>query len=453
MNELLMLYGLIIAPVIASTISLHKNWKIGGYITITASIITLLFSLSIFLRAENISTKWFYVDSTTASMFLIIAATYTLASMHSIICIQKVENFYLPPNHYWTFLNIFALTMFLAVSTPDLGYAWLWLEASTIASAVLILMEKGKTHIESAWRYIIIASTGLGIALLSVIIFGFVSGNFLWNAHIAGTSAVLIGVLALLGFGTKAGLFPVHTWLPDAHGTAPAPVSAMLSGALLPSALIVYYRVYLAVASDKLFIITLSMGILTVIIAGILLISQRKLKRLLAYSTMDVMGLATVGIALTYYNPALIYFVLLLFGLHALAKSALFLTAGTLKRVGLDEISEIRDLVKISPAMAFTVVVSSLAVTGAPPFAMFIGEFGIISQLTDYPLAFAAFLTGLVLSFLALNYWMVQMVFPSENRDTPKIKFKDYAVPFFASLSMVILSIVAYAYFLWGWFV
>ena len=452
-NELYIFYGILIAPAIAALAGAYKNWKLVAALTMLASTISVLLSVLLFFTSTTISNSWFYVDNVSKAMLLVISATFILAAFHAYVCMGRVKEFYLPQNYYLMFLNIFALTMFLAVSTPDIGYAWIWLESSTIASAVLILMEKGKAHIESAWRYIIIASSGLALALLSVILFGMKASSFLWAVKITGPISLLIGVLALLGFGTKAGLFPVHTWLPDAHGTAPSPVSAMLSGALLPSALIVFYRIYQSLLSPALFYATLTIGILTVLVAGTLMLSQRKLKRLLAYSSMDVMGISTVGIALTIYYPSLIEYVLLIFGVHALAKSSLFLAAGTLKRSGLDDLQSTHSLIKMSPALSFTIAFSALAVTGAPPFGMFIGELAILSKLSFNIYAFVSLLTGFVLSFLALNYWTLRIIFPNEDsRAEMEFKPRDSAVPLVGAITMLAVSFFIYSWFVWGWF-
>ncbi len=456
MDAVWVVYGILAFPGVASLISLSKQWKLGAASTLFASFISLILSLYLFFQG-NFSTSWFYVDFVSRAMLLVISTTFIMGSFHAYFCMDKMKEFFLKPNYYWLLLNLFALTMYLAVTTPSLGYGWMWLEASTVVSAALIIVERGKSHIESAWRYIIIASTGLGMALLAIIIYGRVSGNLLWiHQSELATGALLVGVLGLLGFGTKVGLFPMHTWLPDAHGTAPSPVSAMLSGALLPSALIVFYRLYGIVWSETLFTITLVFGILTVIVAGTMIISQKKFKRLLAYSSMDVMGIATVGIALTYYSSYAIIYVLIVFGIHALAKSSLFLMAGTLKRRGLEDVDKIRSLIRKSPAMAFTAVVSALTVTGAPPFGMFIGEIGILSVLAKIPhlswLAFSFLLLGILLSFLGLNYWILKMVFPEEDEDLSlNLKAKDVSVPLLGSFFMLGLTVLIYSWLIWGW--
>ncbi len=440
-------YGIIVPLSLTVLLSLIPKKIVGMIANVVGAGLVFLFSLIIFLNGA-IQCSCFYLDTLSLGMILVISITYLLAVLHSLVCLKDIRRFYLPEHYYWALLALFALTMVLAVSTPNIGYAWFWLEASTIVSAALILVERGKSHVESAWRYILIASAGLGMALLSVVLFGWATGGFIWvDAHV-NTAVKLIGVLALLGFGAKAGLFPVHTWLPDAHGTAPSPVSAMLSGSLLPSALIVYYRIFNVLHSIFLFYLTLAIGILTLWIAAFLMLSQVRLKRLLAYSSMDVMGIATVGIALSYLSPGVMDYVLILFVAHALGKSVLFLIAGVLRRMGYREIGSIKNL-GASPVIAFSTVVGAMTVTGAPPFPMFFGEFGIVMGLSSHIYAFAALLGGIILSFLSLNYHALRILFNREN-DGIEVDLAHSAVPFAGALAIISLSFILY-FWIAGW--
>ena len=436
------IFGVIFA---ASLISLVKNDTLATLANILASSTSLVLSTYLLLMPD-FNNSWLYVDFVTKTMFVVVTMLYLFSSLHANVCMRNIRRFFISPNYGWSLLAGFVLTMLLAVSTPSLGYAWLWLEASTVISATLILMEKEKSHVESAWRYVIIASSGLAIALFSIILYGEITGGFTWvNAEIP-RGALLVGSLALIGFGTKAGLFPMHTWLPDAHGTAPSPVSALLSGALLPSSLIVFYRIYGVMHSLPLFYLTAILGILTVWIASLLMISQKRTKRLFAYSSMDVMGIATVGISLTYFNPNTIYFVLVVFLAHAFGKSALFLSAGTLKRHGKEEIWEIKNLMGSSRTLSFAILVSALTVTGTPPFAMFFGEFGIFVTLISHPWLFFFLISGVLLSFLSLNYHAVSMLFSDGERF--EIRISETIVPFGISIASLFLIIVIY---FWGW--
>ncbi len=440
-------YGIIISLSATSLVSLIPRERAGRYASIVGSIVTLLFSIYLLIHG-GYQNSWFYGDRLSLGLVFIISLTYFLAVLHSTVCLRDIRRFYLPPNYYWVLLALFALSMILAVSSPNIGYAWFWLETSTIVSASLILVERGKSHVESAWRYILIASAGLGIALLSVILFGWSTGTFVWLNTSILRGAELVGVLSLLGFGAKAGLFPIHTWLPDAHGTAPSPVSAMLSGALLPSALLVYFRIFSIVDSELLFHLTVIMGLLTLWVAGLLMIPQTRFKRLLAYSSMDVMGIATVGIGATFINPGVMRYVLILFLAHALAKSSLFFLAGMFKRMGMESISQIKGLVKF-PLLAASLIVGALTVTGAPPFPMFFGEFGILVSVAGNIYILLSLLGGILTSFLALNYHILKMLFGNGDRKMYDLRY--LTVPLVITFLIILLSIFLY-YHIWRWF-
>jgi len=439
------IYGMFGVVIGASLISLIKNNTLATLSNILASATAFILSLYLFTQPD-FHNSWLYLDIVSKVMFVIITMIYLFSSLHSNVCMSNIRRFFISPNYGWSLLAGFTLTMLLAVSTPSLSYAWLWLEASTIISATLILMEKEKSHVESAWRYVLIASSGLAIGLFSIILYGEITGGFTWVNATISKGALLIGSLALIGFGTKAGLFPMHTWLPDAHGTAPSPVSALLSGALLPSSLIVFYRIYGVMHSLSLFYLTAILGILTIWVASLLMISQKRVKRLFAYSSMDVMGIATVGISLTYFYPHAIYFVLIVFIAHAFGKSSLFLSAGTLKRHGKEEISEIRNLIGSSRTLSFAILISALTVTGAPPFAMFFGEFGIFTALVSHPWLFFFLISGIFISFLALNYHTVSMLF--SDGEGVRVKLSESIVPFGISIASLFLIIIIY---FWGW--
>jgi hydrogenase-4 component F len=224
----------------------------------------------------------------------------------------------------------------------------------------------------------------------------------------------------------------------------------MLSGALLPSALVVYYRMFTVLHSELLFHLTVIVGLLTLWVAAFLMIAQKKLKRLLAYSSMDVMGIATVGIGMSFVEPGIMRYVLILFTAHALGKSALFLSAGVLKRMGYRDIADVKNLAS-SPLTGFAVVVGALTVTGAPPFPMFFGEFGIVLSLSGHTLAFMALLGGILLSFLALNYHILRMLFDREQ-EKMHIGLKHSAVPLTAALSAILLSFLIY-FSIRGWLI
>ena len=240
--------------------------------------------------------------------------------------------------------------MVAVLVVSDLGLMWIGVEATTVASALLIVLERKPASVEAAWRYTLIASAGLTIALFALLVLytatGTLDGFRLAAAPPPVTLPIEMAVaLALVGYGTKVGLFPMHTWLPDAHSEAPSPISAMFSGVLLPTGLYAFLRVYRVLPDPSPLVIRdliLAFGVATALVAAFLLQRQRSYKRLLAYSSMEVMGLAVIGIAL---GGVALYGALILIVAHAFAKSAAFYCSGSvLRATGTVRIDEVRNL-------------------------------------------------------------------------------------------------------------
>ncbi|WP_297521775.1 proton-conducting transporter membrane subunit [Thermococcus sp.] len=437
---------LLLMPLIASILSLAGE-KWGKALTPAFAFATAILSTLMLYSGKTLSTPSFYADWYSLVIAGIVSWIYFFASLASLYYTGGVEGPFFDLRYYWSFLSLFALSMNFTALVSNLGWMWIGLEATTVVSALLILTEGEKRNVEGAWRYMIVASAGLGVAFLSVIL-AYVSSGTLDVRHLTFTpkEALLVSTLALIGFGTKVGLFPMHGWLPDAHGSAPSPVSAMLSGTLLPTALLVYYRILSASPSDAPAKATLLFGVLTLLVASILMASQRFLKRLLAYSSMDMMGVATTGLGLSYYHPVLLKLVFLLLAVHAFSKGALFITAGSvMKAYETHEIGEIRGLMDSNPVSGLSLVLSSLSVTGSPPFGTFIAELGIIgvalSRSYWWALAIGA---GLLLSFLALNWHSARMAFgEGEDRDVPA---GEGAIAL--TMTLVALGISLYAWYL-----
>jgi hydrogenase-4 component F len=289
-------------------------------------------------------------------------------------------------------VQLFLAAMALAVLAASLGVLWVAIEATTVVTAFLVGQRRGRGAVEAAWKYVIICSTGIALALL---------GTFLLNyaAQHAPTPAGLdwvglttaapnldpgvtrIAVLLLfLGFGTKAGLAPLHAWLPDAHSQAPAPVSALMSGVLISVAFYAILRVKIiadaALGPDfaRALLIVLSLASITA--AASLLLAQKDYKRMLAYSSIENMGLLALGAAIG--SPLAVAAALLHILGHGLAKSVLFLSAGrVLQLTGSSRIDHVRGLAARDPVLAGCLGFGVLAIIAFPPFSLFASELGI----------------------------------------------------------------------------
>ncbi len=315
------------------------------------------------------------------------------------------------------FGNLFTFTMLFAVTSNNVGFMWIAIEATTITSAMLIPLHVTKASVEASWKYILIGSVGIALAFGGTVLgyFDFVNlaghreGALNWTVLMASASRLhppviqLAFVFILIGYGTKAGLAPMHTWLPDAHSEAPAALSAMMSGVLLAVAFYAVIRweavVNAAVGTgftDGLF---LTLGVLSIAIAAFSLVIQRNYKRMLAYSSIEHTGLMCVGLAL---GPLGTFAAMLHLLNHTLAKSMMFFLAGrVLHRYRTTEIGRVSGLLTVMPWTGGLFAAGVLAVVGLPPFGLFISEFALFRA------GFAAgrpWLMGLVLALLAVAF-------------------------------------------------
>lgn len=439
---------LLILPLAAAILSAASE-GLAGLFTSIISLATAAISTKLLVSDYAVSNGTFHADWYSLVMVSMISWVYFFASLASSYYVSRVERPFFNLRHYWSLLSLFALSMIFTAVVANLGWMWIGLEGTTIVSALLIITDGKKRNVEGAWRYMIIASAGLGIAFLSVVVAYSSAGTLdITRLVLPERTAVLVSLLGLIGFGTKVGIFPMHSWLPDAHGSAPSPVSAMLSGTLLPTALLVYMRIFHAATAvtSKPVYPALAAGILTVIVASVLMASQRYLKRLLAYSSMDVMGVALTGIALSYYHPPLLRLVFILLAIHAFSKGALFISGGSLVRAyGTHEIGDIRGVLSSTGLTGYTFALSALSVTGAPPFAVFLAELAVVGSAFMYSLWSALLIgTGLLLSFLALNWHTMRMVF-GEGRDV-RLSLREEAVPF--AMMLAALGISLYVWYL-----
>ena len=256
---------------------------------------------------------------------------------------------------------------------------------------------------------------------------------------------VLAVSLALIGFGTKVGVFPVHTWLPDAHSEAPSPVSAMFSGVLLPTALYVLYRVYEIEPVRDLYV---WFAVLSIVAASIFLGYQVRYKRMFAYSTMENMNLALLGIAAG--GPLGITGALLLLLSHSFGKAGAFYSSGNVLRfTGKKKIAEISGMGTSMPYTSASLLMSSLAVTGAPPFGTFFGEFLILADILSLHMyaQFIIVIISLAAAFISMNYNVTGMIFsgnqPNVERDRlmPALSVLSAILPLFIGIFYLVVYI------------
>lgn len=394
-------------------------------------------------------TQYFYMDGLSKLLILTVAMVYISTVLYSIAYLRHIKNPLFQMRLYYFLLNVFASTMFFSVSMDNIGLIWVGVEATTVSSALLVATENDQATIESAWRYVIIVSTGLVISLIATtFIFGS-SGTLSIQGlmhHHPTNRVFLIGMLlALVGFGTKAGIFPMHTWLPDVHGKAPSPVSAIFSGVLLPVAIYAMARIIMIDHEQVVKTFALVLGIVTVGVAALMMTVQGNYKRMFAYSSMENMGMILIGFALGKYGvlgAAIIIFS------HGLAKSAVFFFCGdVLASYESTEIKDVNGLMKKSPRTASGLFLAAMAVTGAPPFPIFIGEIFILGVLIEqYGIWLAlVVILFLAIAFIAVNFRTGKMIFTGEPEGgAEKPRIETWVPVINLTLSLGVLACIPY---------
>lgn len=415
----------LIAPVLGASLALLPRDALSEAAARGASVATWVGATALLvLQPHEQWGSYFGIDPVSELFLFLVASIYAMSTWYSRGYLARVHQPFLTAQRYYALLGAFAFAMLLTLSVSDLGLMWIGLEGTTVASALLIVLERRPASVEAAWRYTLIASAGLAIALFGLIFLYTATGTlnaFALAANpVAATLPVAIAVsLALVGYGTKVGLFPMHTWLPDAHSEAPSPISALFSGVLLPTALYAFLRVYAVVATPvplALSGLVVVFGLATAVVAAFLVQHQRSYKRLFAYSSMEVMGLAVVGVGL---GGLALYGAIILVVAHAFAKSSAFYCSGNvLRRTGTTQIEEIRNLRTRLPWTGGTWAVSAAAVTGAPPFGTFVGELLILSGafLVGAYWVVAVMVVVIAIAFLGVNVQVGRMVFGSDAR-------------------------------------
>ncbi|WP_245593557.1 hydrogenase 4 subunit F [Azospirillum halopraeferens] len=339
---------------------------------------------------------WLHVDALGAVFLALIGVVGFLTGLYSIAYMRhdlahgEVDDRKL--GVYYGFFSLFLFTMLLVVTANNIIMMWVAVEATTLGSAFLVALYGKRSSLEAAWKYLVICTVGVAFGLYgTVLVYANVAaapvgieGAAFWTVLLQHadvldpTLAKIAFVFVLVGFGTKAGLFPMHAWLPDAHSEAPSPTSALLSAVLLNCALFIVIRfdilVSKAVGPAFPHMLLLGLGVLSLAVAALFVVVQRDLKRLLAYSSVENMGL--IAIALGIGGPLGVMAALLHTVNHSLAKALLFCGSGNiLMKYGTRDLDTVKGVLRVAPVSGVLLMAGALALGGMPPFNVFVSEF------------------------------------------------------------------------------
>lgn len=422
----MLLYTIITLPLVAALIAFSLRERQLKWVELTSMLsMGIVLTLSVFATygastgAVVSSGTWLKLDALSAIILTVIAFIGTNAMLYSSGYLAEEEKKgYVTQKkirEYYILLNAFLFAIFLAASTTSPVLMWIAIEATTLSTVFLISFYNKTSSIEAAWKYVMINSVGLllgffGMILLIATIGGGSSEALLtWDdlRMLAGGASPLAAHVAfifiLIGFGTKVGLAPMHTWLPDAYSKAPVPFSALLSG-VLPNvaflALVRFKGIVDIISADRFAgNLMIGLGILSVVIVAFTLLRQKHYKRLFAYSSIENMGLIAVGAGVGGIGAfgAVLHIVY-----HALTKSMLFMSSGNIfLKYSSTKIDSVRGMVKTLPKTSAIFFTGIFILVGMPPFGIFASKFAILTGVTSVsPYLLAVLLLALILVFV-----------------------------------------------------
>jgi hydrogenase-4 component F len=399
----------------------------------------------------------FRVDALSALMVAIITFLGAIAALYAVGYLRaEFDDAHLSRARlFFALFHLFVFTMLLAVTTDNLGVMWIAIEGTTLATVFLVNLHQTRTSLEAAYKYLILSSVGIALAFIGTALVyyagaaktGEIAVN--WSALRAAAGSLnpevvrLAFVFILIGYGTKAGLAPMHTWLPDAHSEAPAPISALMSGVLLNVGLYAMMRfkavIDAAVGPQFTARLLIGVGLLSLLVAAAFLVRPRNYKRMLAYSSVEHIGIICLGLGFGGYwgvLGALLHVVN-----HALAKSLLFILSGNiLVKYHSAEIRDVRGLLQAAPWTGGLFLAGMFALIGLPPFAPFISEFIIFrAGLESHPWAAAAGVILLVIVFGGMLASVNRMLYGEPPADLPRgDALRLWLAPLGANLSLLL---------------
>ncbi|MBO5948011.1 hypothetical protein J6Q66_04160 [bacterium] len=429
-----MINTILIFPIIACILMfLIKNKNID--FLMFNSYALLQFVISILLINKNVeSTKYFALDGINTIFLIILSFVFLMVTIYSNSYIKNLEFEESRIRKYIMATMLFVLSMTGTILSADLAISWILVEATTLSSAYLIYFNKTKHSIEAAWKYVFICSIGIAMAFVGIILLNIASTsintmnfNVLYqNAQFFDLNWLKFAFLFMMfGFGTKMGLAPVHYWLPDAHSEAPSPISALLSATLLNSAFLVIIKIYkimeIAQCSEYAKIVLMVMGFVSLFVTAVFVYHIKNYKRMLAYSSIENMGIITIGLALG--GQAYVALILHLIG-HSLAKASFFLTSGNiLELYNSKKTKSVKGLMIADSKTAWLWLVSFLGICAFPTSVLFISEFIIIKELLirQHYLLAILFVLLLTIILFGMGRVVIKMAFGKLSEDKAKI--------------------------------
>jgi hydrogenase-4 component F len=447
---------LLIPLIAAAILSAIRDYRLSARVNVAASFLSLLAAIGLLIDRPA-TGQYLLVDDINVVFILLNTFVGFTTSMFSASYIShELEVGRLTPNHirfYHVMYQLMLFGMSLALIANNIGLMWVAVELATLTTVVMVGIYRTHEAIEAAWKYFILGSVGIALALFGTIlvylaarpVIGEGLDAMVWTRLLTRArdfDPALLNVafiFLLLGYGTKVGLAPMHAWLPDAHAEGPTPISAVLSGLLLNVALyaLLRFKVLLAanpgaIASGPLMI---ALGLISLIFASFMLYRRRDIKRMFAYSSIEHMGITVFAFGMA--GPLGNFAGLLQMTMHSLTKSAIFFSVGHIAQVkGTQRIADMGGLTTTHPLLGWGLVAAVAAIAGLPPFT---SEFLVISStFAREPLLAILFVFGLLVSFGALFLRLNSVAFGEIRGPTGPVTAS--YVPMFAHLALVLIA-------------
>jgi hydrogenase-4 component F len=431
---------LVIPLVAAALLAVLPGYRLTARLNMAASLLTLLAALLLLVGERPAPGAYLLVDDLNIVFIVLNCFVAFTTSVFSAGYIQhELETGRLTATRLRFYHAMYQVMMFgmnLAFVSSNIGLMWVAVELATLTTVLMVGIYQTHEALEAAWKYFILGSVGIALALFGTILFytaaqpvvGEGADAMIWTVLLSRAAELdpallsVAFVFLLLGYGTKVGLAPVHAWLPDAHAEGPTPISAVLSGLLLNVALYALLRFKILIAANPLAIppgpLMAAMGLGSLVFAASMLYRRRDIKRFFAYSSIEHMGIIVFAFGMG--GPLANFAGLLHMVMHSLTKSAIFFAVGNIAQVkGTQRIAEIRGLTQSHPALGWGFVIGVLAIAGLPPMGIFMSEFLVVSStFARAPLLAIPLVLGLLLGLGALLLRLTGIAFGEPTGST-----------------------------------
>jgi hydrogenase-4 component F len=462
---------LAIPAIAAAVLAVTPSYRLSARINSAAALATLAAALSLFLQRPPVGLYLQVDDLSVVFIALNAFVGFTTSLFSGGYIAHEIEIGRLTQvrlRFYHAMYQVLMFGMNLALASNNLGLMWVAIELATLTTVVMVGIYRTHEALEAAWKYFILGSVGIALALFGTIlvyvaarpVVGEGLNGMVWTVLISKVAAFDPAVLnvafvfLLLGYGTKVGLAPLHAWLPDAHAEGPTPISAVLSGLLLNVALYAVLRFKMLLAANPAAVapgpLMVTLGLTSVIFAAFMLYKRRDIKRMFAYSSIEHMGVIVFAFGMG--GPLANFAGLLHMTMHSLTKSAIFFSVGHVAQVkGTQQIAGIRGLTTTHPILGWTLVAGVIAIAGLPPFGIFTSEFLVISStFARAPALAVALVFGILIAFGALILRLQGLAFGDPTPGTGRAHAS--YLPMFGHLALVLAAGLYFPPLITAWF-